>query len=87
MLDQTLLRQARQEFIQEGMSVADWARLHSFSLPLVYAVLNGRNHASRGESHKIAVALGVKKTVHQPRFTGVGSGSSSLGMTASKNPT
>jgi len=85
MLDQTLLRQARQEFLEEGVSVADWARMHSFSLPLVYAVLKGRNHATRGESHKIAVALGLKKAPHQLRFIGGGTVASSHDLTASKN--
>lgn len=86
MLDQTLLRQVRQEFLEEGMSVADWARTHSFSLPLVYAVLKGRNHATRGESHKIAVALGLKKTTNQLRFIGAGTVLPGHDMNASKNP-
>jgi gp16 family phage-associated protein len=85
MLDQSLLSQARQEFLEEGMSVADWARVHSFSLPLVYAVLKGRNHATRGESHKIAVALGLKKSANQLRFIGAGTVSPIHDMNASKD--
>lgn len=85
MLDKTLLSQARQEFLEEGMSVADWARMHSFSLPLVYAVLKGRNHATRGESHKIAVALGLKKSANQLRFIGVGTVPPIHDMNASKD--
>jgi len=50
----------RQMFAEQGLSVADWAREHGFSLPLVYAVLKGRNRASRGESFRIAVALGLR---------------------------
>lgn len=61
MLDSALLQATRQEFFDAGISVADWARLHGFSLPLVYAVLKGRNQASPGESHRIAVALGLKQ--------------------------
>lgn len=50
----------RQMFVEQGLSVADWARERGFSLPLVYAVLRGRNQASRGESFRIAVALGLR---------------------------
>lgn len=60
-IDDARLVEARQVFTDQGVSVADWARQHCFSLPLVYAVLKGRNRASRGESHKIAVALGLKR--------------------------
>jgi len=42
------------------MSIADWARTHQFRQDLVYAVLSGRSKASRGESHAIAVKLGLK---------------------------
>lgn len=61
MLCATKLLQVREAFTAAGISVADWARQNHFSTPLVYAVLQGRNQASRGESHRIAVALGVKK--------------------------
>lgn len=60
-IDDARLEEARQVFTDQGVSVADWARHHRFSLPLVYAVLKGRNRASRGESHQIAVALGLKR--------------------------
>ena len=64
-IDDAQLEEARQVFTDQGVSVADWARQHRFSLPLVYAVLKGRNRASRGESHKIAVALGLKRICTQ----------------------
>lgn len=54
------LRQARVEFFLSGRSIADWARAHQFRQDLVYAVLSGRSKASRGESHKIALELGLK---------------------------
>jgi gp16 family phage-associated protein len=63
--DDARLSEVRQVFIEDGVSVAEWARAHEFSLPLVYAVLKGRNRATRGESHKIAVALGLKKTTNR----------------------
>ena len=54
------LTEVRSFFVEDGVSIAQWARIHNFSLPLVYAVLKGRNQATRGESHKIAVALRLK---------------------------
>ena len=47
--------------INHGLSVRDWARANGFSEMLVYAVLSGKNKASRGESYKIAIAIGLKK--------------------------
>jgi gp16 family phage-associated protein len=38
----------------------DWARTNGFEVHLVYGVLSGRSRASRGASHRIAVALGLK---------------------------
>jgi gp16 family phage-associated protein len=72
MLEESQLSQVRQEFAALGLSIADWAREHNFSLPLVYAVLKGRNQATRGESHKIAVALRLKNEAPQLRFIGPG---------------
>jgi gp16 family phage-associated protein len=54
------LLQVKNQFFQDGRSVADWARTHQFSEHLVYAVLSGRSKASRGESHRIATELGLK---------------------------
>nr|WP_181726906.1 DNA-binding protein [Comamonas testosteroni]QIZ20164.1 DNA-binding protein [Comamonas testosteroni] len=53
-------KEIRDNFAKHGISVCDWARAHGFSESLVYAVLAGRNKASRGQSFKIAVALGLK---------------------------
>lgn len=50
----------RENFAKHGLSVCEWARAHGFSESLVYAVLAGRNKASRGQSFQIAVALGLK---------------------------
>jgi gp16 family phage-associated protein len=47
-------------FHEHGISIRDWAARNGFSQDLVYAVLNRRNQASRGESYKIAVALGLR---------------------------
>jgi len=48
------------EFQQQGVSISTWARSRGFDSRLVYAVLGGKNKASRGRSHLIAVALGLK---------------------------
>lgn len=51
---------ARAIFEASGWSVAEWARLQGFSTGLVYQVLEGRRKCMRGQSHRIAVALGLK---------------------------
>jgi gp16 family phage-associated protein len=52
--------EARAEFKRRGASVAAWAVANGFSPQLVYRVLNG--HApERGQSHRIAVRLGLKE--------------------------
>lgn len=50
----------KQEFIANGVTIREWAQQNGFSEALVYAVLNGKNQATRGESYKIALALGLK---------------------------
>ena len=52
--------EVRQEFDDFGVSISEWSRINGFSAPLVYEVLRGRP-AVRGQSHEIAVALGMKK--------------------------
>ena len=56
------IQQAKVDFFIDGRSVADWARKNNFHQGLVYAVLSGRSKALRGESHRIAVKLGLKPT-------------------------
>lgn len=51
---------ARKYFETNGVSVAEWARAKGFSVTLVYQILEGRRKCLRGQSHKIAVALGIK---------------------------
>jgi gp16 family phage-associated protein len=52
---------ARALFAGAGISVAEWARVQGFSTGLVYQVLEGRRKCLRGQSHQIAVALGLKE--------------------------
>jgi gp16 family phage-associated protein len=54
------IEEAKQAFYLEGKSVADWARENHFHQDLVYSVLSGRSKGLRGESHLIAVKLGLK---------------------------
>lgn len=44
-----------------GISIAEWARENRFSCGLVYQVLEGKRRCLRGQSHRIAVALGLKE--------------------------
>lgn len=53
--------EVRAEFALLGLSIGAWARSHGFSAQLVYQVLAGRKRALRGQSHEIAVRLGLKR--------------------------
>jgi gp16 family phage-associated protein len=52
--------QIKERFSREGKSFAEFARENNFKLSLVYSVLDGRGKGLRGQSHNIAVALGIK---------------------------
>lgn len=52
--------QVRDEFNRRGLSISEWARARGYSAQLVYQVLAGRKRCLRGQSHAIAVALGLK---------------------------
>lgn len=47
-------------FRAHGQTISDWALEQGFSAKLVYAVLSGRK-CLRGESHRIALALHLKR--------------------------
>lgn len=51
----------RAEFQRKGISIAGWAAAHGFSTNLVFEVLAGRKKCIRGQSHRIAVMLGLKE--------------------------
>lgn len=55
--------QVKALFCDTGVSVAEWARVRGFSTGLVYQVLEGNRKCLRGQSHRIAVALGLKEGV------------------------
>lgn len=48
-----------------GESIADWADRHGFERKLVYSILTGNRKCLRGQSFKIAVALGLKPAQSQ----------------------
>lgn len=54
------LQQIRSTIEESGVSIAEWARANGFSTGLVYQVLEGRRQCVRGQSRKIAIALGLR---------------------------
>lgn len=59
-ISKTELTRVKDEFFDRGETIADWAHQRGFSTSAVYQVLSGRCQATRGDSHRIAVALGLK---------------------------
>lgn len=51
----------RAEFKRRGLSVSEWARRRGVSAGLTYQILAGRKVGQRGQSHQIAVLLGLKQ--------------------------
>ncbi len=45
---------------REGISIKGWAESRGFHFTVVYSVLSGRRKCMRGQSHEVAVALGIK---------------------------
>lgn len=56
-------KDVRSIFAASGISIAEWARAEGFSTALVYQVIEGKRQCIRGQSHRIAVALGLKAGV------------------------
>lgn len=52
---------ARAELKRQGVSITQWATTNNFSPKLVFEVLGGRKKCTRGQSHKIAIKLGIKE--------------------------
>ncbi len=53
-------QEVREDFLRKGLSIGSWADKHGFDRTTVNQVLTGRNAATRGIGHKIAVMLGIK---------------------------
>jgi gp16 family phage-associated protein len=56
------------EFGLRGISAAEWARQNGFSPTMVYQVLRSPTIPNRGQSHRIAVALGMKEGREKHNF-------------------
>lgn len=55
-------QQVKAKFEREGKTLTQWAKENEFSYRTVIAVVNGTNKGKYGEAHRVAVALGLKKT-------------------------
>lgn len=53
--------EARADFTRKGLSIAAWARANGVGRSLVYEVLAGKKKCLRGDAHKVAVLLGIKR--------------------------
>jgi len=53
-------QRAWKNFRDAGVNVKEWARSRGFNPALVYSVLRGERKCLRGQSHEVAVALGLK---------------------------
>lgn len=72
----------REQFTASGTNVSEWARVRGFSLTLVHQVLSGRRRCIRGESHRIAVALGIKAEAAAPGTPPIQTGDRAEGLRA-----
>ena len=52
-------QQIKDDFEQAGISISDWSLKDNFSRDLVYRILNTNRIPKRGESKRIAIALGL----------------------------
>lgn len=59
------IEQAREKLEERGESVAEFARAKGLDPATCYQVLYGTKKGRRGESHRCAVALGIKHGVVQ----------------------
>ncbi len=64
--DETELADISKRFEENGASIAQWAIERGFSSTLVYAILASKRRCLRGQSHKIATALGLKRPTSRP---------------------
>ena len=55
--------EARAWFNEQGLSVSEWCREHGFGVSLVREILTGHKPCTRGQSHQVAVLLGMKHGV------------------------
>ncbi len=54
-------QEARAALRTKGLSIRKWAVSNGLSVEVVRAVLNGKSKCTIGQSHKVAVLLGIKE--------------------------
>jgi gp16 family phage-associated protein len=59
-IGKTTVADIRHQFRAQGITISQWSEERGFSPALVYAVARGNRKCLRGQSHQIAVALGLK---------------------------
>jgi len=52
-------QQIKDDFERAGITISSWSLEHNFSRDLVYRILNTNRIPKRGESKRIAIALGL----------------------------
>lgn len=52
-------QQIKDDFEKKGITISEWSLEHNFSRDLVYRILNTNRLPCRGESRRIAIALGL----------------------------
>ena len=57
------IEQVRADFKDAGISVSEWALANGFHRMTVVGLLRGSHQGLRGDSHRCAVALGLKHGV------------------------
>jgi gp16 family phage-associated protein len=55
--------EARAWFTEHGISISEWCREHGFGVSLTRQILEGKKACVRGQSHQIAVLVGMKRGV------------------------
>ncbi|WP_249583245.1 DNA-binding protein [Pseudomonas viridiflava] len=53
-------QEAKRWLLAQGISVAEFSRMHGLDQATTYQILAGRKKGYRGKAHKAAVALGIK---------------------------
>lgn len=53
-------QEAKQALLDQGVSITEWAVKNGYSPNLVNMILSGHRNPTRGQSHNIAVSLGIK---------------------------
>lgn len=79
--------QVKEEMKRAGVTISAWARAHGFSREIVARVLAEKGRSSWGQSHEVAVLLGLKDgTVMAPKnFTAANTGKVSSRSTGAKS--